>query len=204
MNPNNISLITIAPFGTWNATSDAVMSVNKTQTFTQQRNKTGIQYWVLDRFNPTAAPLYSYFQEPVNYKLDTVPPGIDQYVDDDYIIIVATQGIFITQVPQGELYAFLVKIGAGSQLEMLEQLNTYYACGFTGKVGYTLITVPSTQDTGLESGAIPHTVYTNLNNTESYGSAIYPGGMIVAQLVPTEYDGKKIYTPVMTSNQSIY
>ncbi|SHI65802.1 hypothetical protein SAMN02745181_0596 [Rubritalea squalenifaciens DSM 18772] len=205
MDPNNISLITIAPFGSWDYSGEAILSVNKTQYYTKQDNKVGIQYWVLNRFDPTSAPLFTYFQEANNYKFDTVPPGLDKFVDDDYIIIVATQGIFITQVPQGALYQFLVKIGAGSQLDMLEQLNTYYACGFTGKVGYTLITVPSTQDSGIESGAIPHSVYVSSSSQQKqYGSATYPGGMLVAQLVPTEYDGKKIYTPVLTSKQSVY
>lgn len=201
MNPDHISLIAVAPFGTYQYTGEAALSVNKTQYTTNNDSKSGIQYWVLDRYNPTSKPLYSVFQE----SMDTVPAGIEQYVDDDFIIVVATQGIFITQVPQGALYAFLVRIGAGSQLEMLAQMSTYYACGFTGKVGYTLITVPSTSDSGIESGAIPHSIYATSDGTHySYGAATYPGGLLVAQLVPTSYNGKTIYTPVLTSTQSVY
>ena len=203
MDPNNISLISIAPFGTWTNTGEAVISVAK-QQYSSGNQKSGIQYWVLDRYNPTAAPLYSHFQEATG-AMDQVPSGLDTYVDDDYIIIVCTQGLFVTQVPQGNLYQFLVKIGAGSQLEMLEQVNTYYACGFTGKISYTLITTPCTSDIGLEFGLIPQAVYTydDSRQAKEYGAETYPGALLVAQLVPTQFDNKTIYTPVLTTQQSI-
>ena len=201
MNPDHISLITVAPFGTWSDTFQTTMSVNS-QQYSSGAKEPGIQYWVLDRYNPTSAPLFEYFQEATG-AMDQVPPGIDKYVDDDYIIIVCSQTLFVTQVPQGDLYKFLISIGAGSQLEMLEQINTYYACGFTGRIAYTLITTPCTSELGLESGLVPQSVYTTSANDKEYGSETYPGALLVAQLIPTKFDGKTIYTPVLTTQQSI-
>lgn len=201
MNPDNISLITIAPFGTWSDVFQTTISVNS-QQYSSGIKESGIQYWVLDRYNPTAKPLFEYFQVAEG-AMDQVPPGIEEYVDDDYIIIVCSQSLFVTQVPQGDLYNFLVSIGAGSQLEMLEQINTYYACGFTGRIAYNLITTPCTSESGLESGLIPQSVYTASSSDKEYGSETYPGALLVAQLIPTEFNDKTIYTPVLTTQQSV-
>ncbi|MFC4992099.1 hypothetical protein [Rubritalea tangerina] len=206
MDPKNISFITIAPTGNWKYASPGVLSIHSKQ-FSGPENKIGIQYWAIDRYNPSADPAFSYFQEATSYQIDTVPPGIDNYANDDYIIVVTTQGLNNTQVPQGALYQFLIKIGAGPQLEMLEQVNTFYACGFTGKIAYTLITTPGTVEQGLEFGIIPQSVYVTNNNggnqEQYYGSTVYPGATLIAQLVPTTFDNKTIYTPVLTSNQAV-
>lgn len=206
MKPNHISLITLAPFGSWKYIPPGVISINSHQ-YEGPANKTGIQYWVIDRYNPTAAPVYSYFQDVASGTVDQVPAELKQYVTDDYIFVVTTQGIENTQVPQGELYSFLIKIGAGAQLEMLEQVNTYFACGFTGKIAYTLITVPGTNDSGLEFGLIPQAGYVVKDSASKveyyYGSMDYPGATLIAQLVPTTFDGKTIYSPILTTSQSV-
>ena len=69
----------------------------------------------------------------------TVPPGIDTYMNDpDYLFVVATQTLSTLHVPQGAFFDFLVKYGAGRELQKLEQLNVVLGCGTCGRVSYIL------------------------------------------------------------------
>ena len=63
----------------------------------------------------------------------TVPADIDTYMNNpDYIFAVATHGLGSLQVPQGAFYDFLVKYGAGRELQKLEQINAVLSCGSYG------------------------------------------------------------------------
>ncbi|HEX8164940.1 MAG TPA: hypothetical protein VF601_04035 [Beijerinckiaceae bacterium] len=69
----------------------------------------------------------------------TVPAGIDTYMNNpDYLFVVATQFLSTLHVPQGALYDFLAKYGAGRELQKLEQVNAVLGCGGYGRVGYVL------------------------------------------------------------------
>jgi hypothetical protein len=69
----------------------------------------------------------------------TVPPGIDTYMNNPgYIFVVATQYLNTLHVPQGALYAFLAKYGAGRELQKLEQVNAVLSCGNYGRMSYVL------------------------------------------------------------------
>src|SRR4051794_9601485 len=69
----------------------------------------------------------------------TVPAGIDTYMNNpDYLFAVATQYLNTLHVPQGPLYDFLAKYGAGRGLQELEQVNAVLGCGNYGHVGYVL------------------------------------------------------------------
>lgn len=68
-----------------------------------------------------------------------VPPGIDTYMNDpEYIFAVATQFLSMLHVPQGPFYDFLVKYGAGRELQRLEQINSVFGCGSFGRISYVL------------------------------------------------------------------
>ena len=68
-----------------------------------------------------------------------VPNGLDTYMNDpDYIFVVATQYLSTLHVPQGAFYDYLVKYGAGRQLQRLEQINSVLSCGTYGRMGYIL------------------------------------------------------------------
>ncbi len=68
-----------------------------------------------------------------------IPPGIDTYLNDpDYIFALATQYLSTLHVPQGDFYDYLVKYGAGRQLQRLEQLNTVLGCGSISRMSYVL------------------------------------------------------------------
>ena len=69
----------------------------------------------------------------------TVPPGIDTYMNDpEYFFALATKTLSTLHVPQGAFFDFLVKYGAGRELQKLEQLNVVFGCGSYGNVSYTL------------------------------------------------------------------
>ena len=68
-----------------------------------------------------------------------IPSGIDTYMNDpDYIYALATQFLSTLHVPQGDFYDYLVKYGAGRQLQRLEQLNTVLGCGSISRMSYIL------------------------------------------------------------------
>ena len=69
----------------------------------------------------------------------TVPPGIDTYMNNpNYLFAVATQYLSTLHVPQGALYDFLAKYGAGRKLQQLEQINAVLSCGSYGHMSYVL------------------------------------------------------------------
>jgi hypothetical protein len=71
-----------------------------------------------------------------------VPPGIDTYMNDPkYIFAVITHTLWTPQTPQGPLYDFLAKYGAGRELQRLEQISAVgpaFSCGGYGNVSYVL------------------------------------------------------------------
>jgi hypothetical protein len=69
----------------------------------------------------------------------TVPAGIDTYMNNpDNLFAVATQYLSTLHVPQGALYDFLAKYGAGRKLQELEQINAVLSCGSYGRMSYVL------------------------------------------------------------------
>jgi hypothetical protein len=69
----------------------------------------------------------------------TVPPGLDAYMSNpDYIFAVVTDCVGSSQVPQGAFYDFLVKYGAGRELQRLEQVSILTFCGSFARLSYIL------------------------------------------------------------------
>jgi hypothetical protein len=69
----------------------------------------------------------------------TVPPDLDSYMSNPaYIFALATYGLGSFQVPQGDLYDYLVKYGAGRELQRLEQVNALSFSGSYSQVSYVL------------------------------------------------------------------
>ena len=95
-------------------------------------------YWIvfLDANNPRQKVKEWVVPGTDNAK---VPAGIDTYMNDpQYIFAVATQYLSTLHVPQGDFYDFLVKYGAGRQLQRLEQINTVLSCGTYSRMTYIL------------------------------------------------------------------
>lgn len=69
----------------------------------------------------------------------TVPSGLDTYMSNPkYLFAVVTQYLSTLHVPQGDFYDYLVKYGAGRQLQRLEQVNSVLSCGTYGRMSYIL------------------------------------------------------------------
>lgn len=69
----------------------------------------------------------------------SVPPDLDSYMSNpQYIFAIVTQYLSTLHVPQGNLYNYLVKYGAGRELQRLEQINSVLGCGTYGRVNYLL------------------------------------------------------------------
>src|SRR5262245_435118 len=69
----------------------------------------------------------------------TVPPDLDSYMSNpDYIFAVATYALGSLRMPQGDFYDYLVKYGAGRELQKLEQVNALTFSGSYSQVSYIL------------------------------------------------------------------
>jgi hypothetical protein len=95
-------------------------------------------YWfvVLDANKPT-----SKVWDTVTTNNTTVPDKLDGYMNNPgYLFAVVTQFLGSSQVPQGPLYDYLTKHGAGRELQKLEQISAYtdVPYGLFGRVSYIL------------------------------------------------------------------
>ena len=96
-------------------------------------------YWYLflDAYDPTK--YIKDFQAPGIFNT-IVPEGLDTYMTNpNYLYVITTQSMSIQMLPQGDLYNYLVKYGAGRELNRLEQINTTLGSGTYGFFGYSLI-----------------------------------------------------------------
>jgi hypothetical protein len=95
-------------------------------------------YWIviLSAQNPTQK-VKEWVVPAQNHS--TVPPGLDAYMSNpDYIFAVVTYAVGSSQVPQGDFYDYLVKYGAGRELQRLEQVNVLTFSGTYSSVSYIL------------------------------------------------------------------
>lgn len=69
----------------------------------------------------------------------SVPAGIQPYMDNpDLIFALATQYLSTIHIPQGAFYDFLIKYGAGKELQRMEQRYSVFGCGSFGWMNYIL------------------------------------------------------------------
>jgi len=139
-------------------------------------------YWflVLDRVS-----LDVVFNE-VSSSANSLPGGLSKYNTADYILAFASTGVGLNNHPQGDLFVFLDKNGAGRELRRIDQVATQFNCGYLGTFGYALVGVLGDQDMpGFEASQI---------------SQPFTGPILTVQLKPMDIDGKTTYTPVQISN----
>jgi hypothetical protein len=95
-------------------------------------------YWwcIIDATNPLN--MVKDFVVPASNN-STVPAGLDAYMSSpNYIFALVTQYLAMNQIPQGALFDYLVKYGAGRALTRIEQLNTSFGCGSISRPNYIL------------------------------------------------------------------
>lgn len=132
-----------------------LLGPNPDATFTPN-NAQDDSYWFLaiDAQNPIKS-VYNFVLSGASNT--TVPAGLEQYISNPaYIVTLATQALRATSVPQGPLFAFLKKYGAGRELDRLEQMNTTRGCGQNEYVSYVLTTQGGTF--GYEQASDVHPV----------------------------------------------
>ena len=115
-----------------------IIDVGGKQTGLWPANAQDDSYWfvIIDAMNPRKMVKDWVVPGTSN---STVPAGIETYMTNpQYLFAVATQYLSTLHVPQGPLYDFLVKYGAGRQLQKLEQINAVLSCGSYGHMTYVL------------------------------------------------------------------
>jgi hypothetical protein len=156
----------------------AQMSIGK-NGLSQQQQSGGGYFWFVVVNRSTLAVEYNQLQTSPN----TVP-NIGNLNTTDHILLVATLGMGLNNVPQGALFDFLDVNGGGAELRRVEQIGMQLNCGSLGTYGYALVSVLG-----------------NLNLPGFEASAISTGGPILTvQFMPTTVNGVTTYTPVQLSN----
>jgi len=95
-------------------------------------------YWFvfLDRNNPKAKAKDFVIPGQNN---TSVPAGVDAYMSNpQYIFAVVTQFLSLLHIPQGPFFDYLIKYGAGRELQRIEQLNSAFGCGSLSRPNYIL------------------------------------------------------------------
>jgi hypothetical protein len=100
----------------------------------------GATIWLLDRANP------QFFNKPGSFfecqDRVTVPNGIAPLMNADHVLVAAFVGDS-TQIPQGDLFAFLMANGAGDALATMERVTSNDGSGINGLTAYALVSVPA-------------------------------------------------------------
>src|SRR5262249_1323496 len=146
---------------------------------TQQPKQGGYWFVVIDRSNLNV--VFNQFQTAPN-----VAPNLGNYNTTSYILVTATVGVGLNNVPQGALFNFLDVNGGGMQLRRVEQVGTQLSCGSPGPFRYALVGVPGhLNPPGFEASLL---------------AAQAPGPILTVQLMPIVVNNQTIYTPVELSN----
>jgi hypothetical protein len=115
-----------------------IVGQGRTATRITPTNPQDDSYWIvlLYNMNPTYK-VKDWVVPGSNNSL--VPADLDTFLSDpQFIFAIVTQYLSTLHVPQGDFYDYLVKYGAGRQLQRLEQINSVLGCGSIGRVNYLL------------------------------------------------------------------
>ncbi len=107
-------------------------------------------YWVLDRVSPASGPKWTFLNGDPN----GVPDGVQAYMDDGHIVVFSCLATYLMYVPQGPLFEFLAKNGAGGGLKKVEAMHSYLGSGVAPNLGfsYTLVFIPGAAIPAIEDG----------------------------------------------------
>ncbi len=143
---------------------------------TQSPPQRGFWFVVIDRTN--LAIVYNQVQTD-----PSAAPNVGQHSGDNYILVMASLGMGLGRQPQGALYTFLDKNGAGRELRRVAQVAAQLNCGSLGTYAYGLVSIMG-KAKGFEVSAV------------STGHS----AILTLQLMPVDIGGKKLYTPVQLSD----
>ena len=162
MNMPNMLAYTIQSTLSASSYPNLCVGYGKNATWMKPDNPQDDSYWIvfLDAKNPRVK--VKEFVVAGNNNT-TIPPGVDTYMNDpDYIFVIATQNLSTLHLPQGNLYDFFVKYGAGRALQRLEQMATVLSCGTYSRMAYIL-----TGQGGPRDPKLPPPISYELSTTNS-------------------------------------
>jgi hypothetical protein len=157
-----------------------VVGQGRTATGMRPQSPQDDSYWIviLDSMNPQNKVKEWVVPGSSN---TSVPSDLDGYMSNpQYIYAVVTQYLSTLHVPQGDFYDYLVKYGAGRELQRLEQINTVLSCGSISRMNYVL-----TGTGGPRGGANPA--------PPSYEMGSYSGGVIFLKSLMPGPNGQPPY-----------
>lgn len=152
----------------------------------------GYAFWVLDRMAPQ-----TNIKKAFTVDSTSVPDTIVPLMTPEHILVVASQNIDSSKVPQGDLYTFLKRYGAGSRLSRMVQIfnQTSGGCGVLSPTSYQLVSVPGTEPrtAGIEAGG--EFILPCMTQSSNPGWVI-PIGFPDILAIQLMRDGLKHYDPV--------
>ena len=98
-------------------------------------------YWVciLNAYQMRVGEVLADFVIPGSSN-STVPAGLDEWMSNPGILfVITTHQLSLQHVPTGDWYDYLIKYGAGRELQRLNQLSTTLQPGVFNGAGYVLI-----------------------------------------------------------------
>lgn len=122
----------------------------------------------------------------VSTNATTVPASIQQLAGSaQYFLFVVSNSTYTPMVPQGALYSFLAKVGAGTQLARIEQLVEQIGTGIVVRFSYILAAT-------MAFGDLP-----GFEELSTFTPAILTMGFL-----PVDIGGKIVYAPIRTSSSA--
>jgi len=113
----------------------------------------------------------------------SVPSDVSQYVgNSQYFLYALSNTGYASQLPQGDLYALLQKVGAGQSLATLEQIYGQLGTGMFAWFSYVLGAAMDESVPGFEAMSLNH-------------HAILTMGFL-----PITVDGQTIYAPISSGS----
>lgn len=151
---------------------------------TQQTTHGNGGFWFVVLNRTTLAVEYNQVQPASS---NNVVPNIGTLNTSDHLLLMGTPGVGLDNPPQGALFDFLDKNGAGYHLRRVEQFAQQFNCGSWGTYTYVLCSVLGDGNSpGFEDCTLAK------ENPE--------GPFLTIQLMPISINGQTSYTPINLAN----
>lgn len=148
-------------------------------TYSASRVDDTFWFVVLDLTNPSGKALCE-----IEWKSNTTVPQevVALSEKDNTLLCFSFINVFANHMPAGDLYQFLIQVGAGRQLRRIEQIVEQSGSNFLDVASYQLVaTLDSNDEPGFE----------DLNWTNN--------AILTCELMPVEVAGHVVYSPVQLS-----
>jgi hypothetical protein len=175
MSDNSVPLTVVSGAGRTNPWGQIALGSNVMSQNPKQRG-----FWIVAIDRATLKIVYNQVQTD-----PSAAPDLGVFNTADYVLAMASLGMGLDRQPQGSLFSFLDKNGAGRELRRVAQVASQLNCGALGTYGYALVSLlGNTNPRGFEISQL---------STEH-------ATILTVQMQPATIGTKTIYTPVQLSN----